>query len=134
MASGAGVVASGAAGGTTSVDGEELSDALDVLSLLEVEHETLLLAVASVAVLSDDEELAQSVLEEAAVVAAGSVVVGVVCAMVNMGTIPRAATKQPAAAIRAKDVMVNSLSVGGGHKDSTSIRYWASIRRLFVWA
>ena len=124
MAAGSGTVA-----GTASASGDELlSDEVELLSLLEVEHETLLLAVASVAVLSDDEALQQSVLDEVAVVsaagaagAAGSVVAGVVCAMVSIGTIPRAATKQPAAAIRAKDVMVNSLSCWGGHKDSTSI-------------
>ena len=123
------MAASGAAGATTSAVGELLSD--DELSLVEVEHETLLLAAAESEVLSDDEVLEQSVLEDVVAAAAGSVagsVAVVVCAMVSTGAMPRAATKQPAAAIRAKDVMVSSLSVGGGHKDSTSIR------RLFTCA
>ncbi len=109
-ASGAGVVASGATGARTSADGEELSDEVDALSLLVLVLESELEALLVV----------ESLLDEVAA-AAGSVAVVVVCAMVSTGTIPRAATKQPAAAIRAKDVMVNSLSCWGGHKDSMSI-------------
>ena len=109
-------VGSGAVTGTVSGDGDELSEdeladvVTEVLSLLDVEHDALVLE-ASVA-LSDDEVLVQSVLDDVAV--AGSVVVdGVVCAMVSMGVIPRAATKTPAAAMRTKDFMIISLSVLG---------------------
>jgi len=108
-------VGSGAVTGTVSVDGEELSEdelsdvVTAVLSLVDVEHDALALE-ASVA-LSDDELLVQSVLDDVAV-AAGSVAV-VVCAMVNIGVMPRAATNAPAAAMRTKDFMMISLSLLG---------------------
>ncbi len=107
--------------GTLSVIGEddELSDdvAAEESVLDEVEQEALLAAASVVAVLSEVAELSevealqQSVLlDVAAAVASVGGVAGVVCAMVSMGTMPRAAIQAPAAAIRTNEVIIDSLS------------------------